>query len=174
MKNEIIEISKKIKGNILLIGNYDNKVLKIINNNKNIFSCDVLSENSHGKANKKFSLKKNFYISDLRKKYKKKKIDYILVEENLVNKYYKTFIKDSIYITKGKIIYICNSKSDIERIQKRYKRYKTSIEIKKYKNGFIISINVEEAKTNKIKDLYYCIIDTFINIIDIISDILVS
>lgn len=174
MKNEIIKLSKTLKGKVLLIGSYDNKVLNNIEKNSNIVFCDILSKNSDGSSKKGFSFKKKFYLSNLRKKYKKKKINYILVDEREINKLYNNFIKDSIYITKNEIIYICSNDSDIGKIENRYKRYKTNIEIKKFKNGKIIKINTEKAKTNIFKDLFYKVVDLVLDIVDIIGDILVS
>ena len=65
IENELKEIFKTINGNLLLIGNYSDKIINAIEQNKNILVCDQLSNNDNtskkgnkGK-NKKINIKKN-------------------------------------------------------------------------------------------------------------------
>ncbi len=174
MIKELLKIVKKLDGKLLVIGNFDTKILNCINNNNNIISCDILtSKNDDTKYDTKGKQKK-INISSLRRKYKKKKINYIIADINEIDKYLKTFVKDSIFINQKEIIFLSDKNYDYDLIKNKYKRYKTDIEVLNYKDGKILKINTVKAKTNKIKDFVYYIVDTILNIIDLIGEFLVS
>lgn len=164
---ELKKIIKGLSGTILGIG-LNEELVKEIENNDNILECNLL--NSYIKGKKKFSLfNKTIKIKKIRKIFKKKKIDYIICNYEEINKYFNTFIKDSIYINNKKIYYFGNI--DIELLKSKYSRYDTNILVT---NKNLIEINCSNAKNNFFKDLYYRLKDFKDNIIEIIGDILMN
>ncbi len=164
---ELIKIIRNLDGRVLGIG-LDENLIKEIEINDKITECDLL--NSHSKGKSKFSLfNKTIRIKKIRKIFKKKKIDYIICNYDDINKYFNTFIKDSIYINKRKIFYFGNI--DIELLKTRYGRYDTNIVIKS-KN--LIEIDCSKAKNNFFKDNYYRLKDFKSKLIEVIGDILMN
>lgn len=160
VEKQLEYLIKNTEGKILGIGLSKN-VIAMIEKNKKITYCDLLNSfTKKGKESKK--KEKLFYIKDLRKKYKKNKLDLIIVDYNEVKKYKKTFIRDSIYICKGQI-YVYNADESVEK----YKRYKAVI-----KTSEVVEIDATKAKTNFIKDKIYYVVDTAETLIDYVSDFL--
>jgi len=175
---EIYNITKCVSGNVLAIG-VDEKIVKILEDNERVINCNLLNSDTYSKSknstkNKNHKLKK-IKIKKIRKIFKKKKIDFIICNIEEIKKYTKTFIKDSIYINKD-MLYIYNIKNNElqEELIKKYKRYNVEIETINNKNENIIKIDNKKSTTNLIKDILYLIIDTFVSIIDVISDILMN
>lgn len=173
INNELKQIVKKMEGNTLLIGEYSDDINKLIFNNKNILFCEQLSnsKNNNGEG-KKTKKQKKLNIRKIRKKYKKNKINNLLVQEEQIKEYKSTFIKDSIYIVKNKIYLIKTKES--EQIINRYLRYSKKIEVIECLDGEIICIDVTECKSNKIKDIWINFTHFFIDLANIIGDILVN
>ena len=118
---------------------------------------------------------KTISIKKIRKVFKKKRIDYIICNIEDVNKFLRTFIRDSVYINSKKLyIYGLKKDLDVELIEKRYGRYNTKIEITKYEKEVLITINNSEAKNNKLKDFFYNISDCIYSLINLIGDLLIS
>lgn len=164
---ELIKIVKNLDGKVLGIG-LDEKLTKEIEENDNILECNLL--NSYVKGKNKFSLfNKTIRIKKIRRVFKKKKIDYIICNYEEINKYFNTFIKDSIYINNKKIYYFGNV--DIELLKYKYNRYDTNIVIK---NKNLIEIDTSRAKNNFFKDCYYRIKDFKDKLIETIGDILMN
>ena len=168
--NILIDQVKDMEGNILGIGISNSKILKQIEENKKIISCDLLDEIEKGNDHSKNKRTKKISLNKLRKQYKKKKINYLIVEEKMV-KDVKNFIKDSIYITNTKIICILNEES---KMKQKYNRYKTVIQEINCLDGMLLIIDVTRAKNNKIKEFFYSIIDAIIACIDIITYLLLN
>ena len=61
-----------------------------------------------------------------------------------------------------------------QEINKMYNRYQVSINKINCQDGIILDINTVEAKGNKIKDFYYLIYDTLIDIYNLIGEFLGS
>ena len=164
---EIIKIIKNLNGKILGIG-LDETLTKEIENNDKIVECNLL--NSYVKGKNKFSLfNKTINIKKLRRVFKNKKIDYVICNYEEINKYFNTFIKDSIYINNKKIYYFGNV--DIELLKYKYNRYDTNIVIK---NKNLVEIDTSKAKNNFIKDIYYRLKDFKSRLIELIGDILMN
>ena len=176
MKKLFNELNDKIKlmsGTLICFGTNEEKLLDDISKNKNILVCDILtnatssSESGKGKS-KKVDIKK------IRKRYKKNKVNYIICNLNEMEKYKKTFIRDSIYINKGKTYIYYNKKEDLEYIINKYKRYNTVISKIECLDGVVFEVDTIKAKTNKIKDIFYNIIDSILDILNVIGDLLAS
>ena len=173
---KIYDISKVVSGNVLGIG-VDEKISEILEQNDRVLNCNLL--NSYTKeTNQKQTKKqrpKRIRIKKIRKVFKKKKVDFIICNTEEIKKYMKTFIKDSIYINKD-MLYLYNIKDEElkQELIKKYKRYNVIVEEIKDKNETILKIDNKNSKTNIIKDTLYLILDTMIQILNIISDLLLN
>lgn len=165
---KICSTIKTLSGNVLGIG-LNEKMLDLLNKNDNVTICNVLSapakEEGHGKKAKVFNMRK------MRKKFGHKKVDTIVGNLQELDRYMKRFVADSIYITKGDIYLYSEVSYDESILKKRYERFNITFSIIE-KN--IYQIHVGKAKNNKIKEKLYYIIDTIIEWIDIIGDILAN
>jgi len=170
MQKELNKIIKEISGNVVVIG-LDNKLLEKLEQNDNILNCYSLGVVKEGKRKFGFG-SKTIKIKNIRKKFKKKKIDYVICEYDVIKKYLNTFVKDSVYINKNKLYFYGNV--NIELIKDRYNRYDTTIEVKEYKDKYIVSIDNQKAKNNLIKDTYYRMYDFINKTIELIGDILMG
>lgn len=168
MNQEIKKILKKLQGAILVVGLDSNEFMKVIDENKEIVYCDFLNLISDNKK-EEGSSGQVLNIRKLRKKYKKNKFDYILVEINDVKDYLKYFVKDSIYLCKKKI-YIFNN--DCEKLESMYQRYDVDIETKIVKNDRYLIIDVSRASNKLICDIGYFLYDTLVYLVDKLSEVL--
>lgn len=179
MFNKLESIIKSVKGNILTVC-LDSKLMKAFNNNNNITLLSIDSNITNGigtkvkSKKKKLNGSKNISIKKLKKYINKKSVDILFCNMNEMNEYYKYFIRDSIYLCNNTIYIYFDDDVDLEFIEKKYRRYKVEIETTKYKNGYILKIDVSKAKNNFFKDKLYMIYDTLYNLVDIIGNILVS
>lgn len=177
IEKKIYQILKKIDGNVLAIGLDDDNMLKLLEENNNIAECNLLnaSSNQKGMKRKIKKQKKNFNIRQLRKKFHKKKVDYIICNMNDIYPYIKTFIKDSVYINRKKLYFYGDMKKyDLDKIISRYKKYGARIEQTFYNNYFLITILNEKSKTNKIKDSWFSLVDFMHFLYEIIGDLLIN
>lgn len=89
--------------------------------------------------------------------------------------YFKTFIRDSIYITKGTIyLFVMNPEYDLDLLIKRYHRFQVESSIKKCKDGVIVTIHVGNAKNHFWKEKVYYVVDVVTDIADMIGDALIG
>ena len=173
---KIYDITKCTSGNVLGIG-VDEKITELLEQNSLVTNCNLL--NSYTKETTKTKTKKQktkqIRIKKLRKVFKKKKVDFIICNIEEIKKYTKTFIKDSVYINKD-MLYIYNIKETElkQELIKKYKRYNTIVEEIKDNETTILKIDNKNSKTNIIKDIFYLIIDTLIQLFNIISDLLLN
>ena len=170
IENELKEIFKTINGNLLLIGNYSDKIINKIEQNKNILVCDQLSNSNNTNKNGNKGKSKKINIKKIKKHYKRKNINNSVIDFEHVLPYKNTFIKDSSYITKNKIIII--AKEDNDLIYKMYSRYTKNINKVDCLDGKIYVIETSKIKKNPIMNIIYLIQDTFIDIITIVSDLI--
>ena len=178
MFNTLENIIKKCKGNVLAVC-LDNKLMLQLNKNDNIGLISIESNRINGigkKSGKKKKLNgtKNISIKKLRKYINKKSVDVLFCNMNEMNDYYKYFIKDSIYLCNNTVYLYFTNEIDVEFIENKYRRYKTKIESTKYKNGYIVKVDVSKAKNRWFKDKLYLLHDSLYNLIELIGNILVS
>lgn len=177
VKENLKKELKKAKGNILCFGLNDQDLLDIIDKNKNIIKCDILNNNSVkiGKDNSKGSASRIVNIKSIKNVFNKKRTDKVLCDYKHIEKHLKIFIKDSIYITKGNIlIYGKFTEKELEKIINLYNRYEIKNTIKNDKNYYIVELEINNKKTNKLKDFGYLIIDFLSELYDMVTDLLVS
>ena len=175
MKENIIKEIKKMNGSLLGIGIDDAGMLDAIENSNGIDLCYILS-NGGKSGNKKFKLfkkgrTKKINIKKIKKYFRKKSIDNILCDYKVVKKFYKSFVPNSIYVNKEKILIYGNIK-ELEKIKEKYERYTDNIKIEKTNKSFILTIQSKNVKTNFLKTDYYKIKDTFSDGLDYLTDFL--
>ena len=186
MYKRLEELIKVTKGNVLAVC-LDNILLNEFMKKDNIILYSLSSNNSNdtilGLMNKKKKDKpkykknnkgKDINIKKLRKEIKKKSVDYLFCNMDEMFNYYKYFIKDSIYMSNNKIYIYFNNKIDKEFIINKYKRYDVKIKETEYKNGYLLEIDVKNAKNSFLKDKIYFIKDTMYNIAEFIGNLMIS
>ena len=156
------DLINNLSGNVLGIG-LDEKLSKLLYKNKKINNCDLLDIYTSG--NKEKGKCKKISIKKIRKKYKN--LDYVICNYKVIEKYFNTFIYDSIGITKNKIYYY-NVPND--NTLNKYKRYNSII----INNKDFIEIDNSQSKLNIFKKIYYRFIDFINRAIELIGDILMS
>ena len=174
VNKRINEIFKSISGKVLCIGSFNDDALSILKENNNIIFCDLLNTNISGGIKGK-GKSKTINMKDFKKHYKKNNLDYIMCNINDLKKYIPRFISTSIYIGSGKVfIYGKDEVYELERLSKKYKRYKFEIKKQEYEDSYILEIDVSNSKNNFFMDKVYYIIDTLGLIADKISDLIIS
>lgn len=178
MKNLIEEINK-FNGNVVSIGVIDDKIQKCLRKNKNIslFELEINTKRSlfSKKKRVKISKEKSVRIKKFRTAFKKKSIEYVVIDLNNFYDYYKYMASNSIFICNKKIYIYGNSELiDSKSVEKKFKRYKTKINSSQNDNEFFVIVDSSKAKFSLIKEKFFIIIDTFGNLGDIISYFLTS
>lgn len=175
--SDLKNISKNINGKVLVIGLENKTVEQVLDKNENIEELYTMKFNGKKKTKGKTKGKrgKTISIKKIRKIFKKKRIDYIICNIEDINKFLRTFIRDSVYINKTKLyIYGTKDNLDSELIEKRYKRYNTNIVITEYNKELLIEIDNTNAYNNKIKDIFYNMYDIGYNMVNMIGDLLIN
>ena len=174
--NNILKLINNISGDVLTICINDEKIMnKIEKKATNFYSINKEAKTSFLKK-EKINLNKNKKINfkKLNKYFNKKSIDYIICNCDEIKNYQKYFVKNSININKKQLFIYSEDEDTIDIISKKYKRYNVNISRKSYNNFFIIIIDNQNSKNNKIKEILYFVIDTIQQISDFISNLLVS
>lgn len=159
---------KKISGSVLGIGLAEG-MQNILDKNKNVVECFLLNSNSTGNSKTK-GRTKTINIKKIRKTFRKKSFDYIIGNFEELKPYLRSFIKNSIYLNKGKIYFYNITDFELEELENRYKRYNSKIDISKD----LVIIDNSNAKTNILKNIIYYTRDLTYDIIDYIGKILVN
>lgn len=179
MYKYLLEIIKNLEGNIIGVG-LDDMLLSGFNKNNKVCVYTInrapKTKIGFGKSKKRTtSSGRTINIKKLYKYFKKESIDYIIGDVVEVNDYLKYFIRDSIYLDRKRILLFgSKDKLDVELFEKRYKRYKCKFEIKQFKDSVLLIIDNSNSKTNWFKNKLYFISDTLYNVVEFISNVLVS
>lgn len=175
MFKHLFNIIKKLEGNVLTIG-IDEQLLSEFNkNNKvNVYTLNKYEGKLLKSKKRKNNSGKTINIKRLKKFFKKNSFEYIICDYQDIKSYSKYVIRDIIRINSQKVYLYCSSEENIELIIRRFKRYGSDIEIKKFKSYILLEIDNTLSKTNWFLDKIYYIIDTIYNLIDLISNILIS
>ena len=166
--SELNRIIKQFNGNVLGIG-LDEKILKQLNKNNKIMECNLLNSVTKGRG---YGFSKTIKIKKIRKYFKKKSVNFILCNYEVMSKYLNSFVKNSIYLNDFKIYYYGDC--DVDRLIRRYSRYDTKINVFKEKNIYILEIDCSNAKNNFFKEKLYSVVDLVDNAIEVIGDILMN
>lgn len=156
MEKYLIKEIKQMKGSLLGIGITSEKIKDAINKNDEILICNLLEETTKRKNSNLVAGKKQrkVNIKKLRKTFRKKRTDNVICNLETVKKFLKTFVRDSVYINKGKL-YIYGDKEEIETLKKKYERYTKDIKIINKAKQSILVVNNTNTKNNKFKDICY-------------------
>ena len=178
MYKYLLDIIKKIEGNVVCVG-LDYKLLEGFNKNNHVSVYTIeKAKPGFGVAKKKkriTSSGKTINIKKLYKYFKKNSIDYIFCDSKEINEYIKYFIRDSVFLSNKKIYLYGNKEEfDTDLFKKRYKRYKSIIEIKTFKDNILFIIDTSKKRNNWILNKLYFIKDTLYNLVDFISNVLTS
>ena len=167
---------KKMEGNVLALG-IDDKLINVLKKNKKVNAFEISKSERFSlfqkKKRKLTSSGKIINIKKLHKYFKKKSINYMIIDYEQILKHYKYVFKDSIYLSNGKLYFYVTADIDTDYLLK-YKRYNSKISIKEYDNTKLIIIDNSNAKSNMFKNILYLISDTFNNLLDFISNIIVG
>lgn len=178
MIKEILKLIKNIEGNVITIGIKNSKIMdKLLKNNKiNLFDINKDDNIVFFKSKKrKLNNSKIINIKKLNKYFNKKSIDYIICDIEEIKDYLKFFVKNSIYLNDKKLIMYGNNEDvDLDNLIKRYKRYNVNIETITLSDNFILIIDNSKSKNKRILEKIYYIKDTLYNLVEMISNILVS
>lgn len=169
MNKELEKIIKKLNGNLIGIGIKEEKIIKLIEKNQNILECNLLDcfENDLKSKTKNKKLK----IKKLRKKFGKRKTNYMICNFERIKDIQNKIIYDSIYICNNEIIIYDSSKKELENLLRRYNRY-SDIETIKSENGNIYKIHIKK-NISFFNEIFNKMKDEIINIVDFISNLLV-
>ncbi|MBS7021054.1 MAG: hypothetical protein KH135_04195 [Firmicutes bacterium] len=177
-EKQLIEIVKNAQGNLIGIGIDSKFVLEEIEKNEQITNCHLLDSIDTTPIDGKRRRTKSLKVKKFRRKFKKKRTDLILCRIQSIDKYWKYFIRDSVYITKGQVVYYGTKEEftiEKEEFLKRYRRYpKTEVTFLEDKEGIMIYVTMNDAKTHRIRDFFYMIKDTFYNVSQLLGDYLVQ
>ena len=186
MYKRLEELIKKTNGNVLAIC-LDSKLMDELDKKDKInlysLTSNEQSDRVFGAISRKKKDKpkykknnkgKNINIKKLRKVINKNSVDYIFCNMDEMIDYYKYFIKDSIYISNGKIYIYFKKKIDKEFIISKYKRYNVKIKDTEFKNGYLLEIDASKARNKFFKDKLYFISDTMYNIAEFIGNLMIS
>ena len=186
MYKRLEELIKSCHNNVLAIC-LDEKLMSIFDkkNNINLYSLtsniniNVATRLISNRKKEKTKYKKNnkgkdINIKKLRKEINKNSVDYMFCNMNEMYSYYKYFIKDSIYMSNGKIYLYFDENIDKDFIISKYKRYNVNIKETKYKNGYLLEIDASKAKNTFFKDKIYFIKDTLYNLAEFIGNLMIS
>ena len=178
MKNDLLQIIDNLSGKVFTLGIVDKDLVSSLQKNKKITEYLMLNINDDVEYEKSEKTKevKNLNISKIKKKNKKKKIDYSICEISDCKDHLGTLINDTIYFTKNKIYFYGKQEEfNLDILIKKYRRYKVVIENNKYSDGyFILEIDVKNAKTNKFKGFLYKIVDIFELLFECLTNFLIS
>lgn len=173
MLNELYKMVDKLDGYVFGIGINDDNLVYKLSNNKSITTCFLFNLKSSINNNDESDKSDFISIHDLRKKFKKEKAKYIICDINDVVEHLNLYINDSIYMSNNKIYcYTNNDIIDSAILQKLYKIYSSNIEVKKYKDGYILIVDVTKSKSSHFKNIIVKIVILFYQIVDGISNIL--
>jgi hypothetical protein len=154
------------KGRVVGIGIEEETILKAIDKNKKITTCDLIDsislDNDKKGRTRKISERK------IKKCLGKNNTDIILVNDEKIKEEEAHLIPFIMYLAKEKIyLYHIENKT---KTLKRYSRYKVKIE----EQEDVIILEVTNYKMSKVKQKMYFILDFFLDLIDNITELLIS
>ncbi len=178
MNGELVKVIKNTKGKIITIGVSEKSVINAIHRNDKIINCFELNNNNIENKKVEFTKRifsKNVTINNFKKKFKKKKTDLILVNIKHIEEYIFKFSKDSIYLSKGQVIYYGSAK-DIDRVnvESYYDRFNVVVNKDVFNKNKIVTIEVYKYKYKVIKEFIYTIKYYFNKFIDSVGNFLVG
>lgn len=155
---ELQKIINSLEGNILGINIKEEKIKEALYHNQKIYKCDLL-ENRENQSGKR-SAKENHpvvQIKNLKKAYRKQKIDYLLCNIQNLEKYMPYIWKDAFIISKkGMILYGILDEEASKELYKKCTKYQTNIEKRKAKPYTIFSMASKKVPLYKNYIYFFC------------------
>lgn len=154
IEKELTNQIENLKGKLLVIGTFSDKIIDSIEANENIIFCDILSNNNNSDSTDTKS-KNNSYIKveELKKKYKKKKITDIICDYNDVEICFPIFFKDVFSIFNNNLyLYIKKDKST--NLEKNLNKLSINYEKKEDSNYFLYIIKNKKISIIKSNLIY--------------------
>ncbi len=178
MKRILCDI-KEFKGNVLCIGVTDNKIMSALKKNQKLGVYELSRDKPRrfwgSKKRMKIAKGKTVKIKKFRKSFKKKSIEYVIIDWNSIFDCYKFIASNSIYVCRKKIYIYGNSDYiSAKVVAKKFERYNTKIERIQLDDDYLVIVDCSKAKYSYLKEKIYLIIDTFHNLGDMISYFLTS
>lgn len=160
-------VVKKIKGSLLVISMDDQKMLDMMDKNKDISEVYLINTYNKKQKKEKGKKQKRVTLKKIKKKYKKTKTNNLLcnLDDSKIN--IREFLYFSLYVT-DKYIYIYNS-DYLEKLEHRYKRYSDNVLIK----DNILIVDVKNIKVRKLRKIFYVVIDLITDGLDFVGDFLI-
>ncbi|MFI3307195.1 MAG: hypothetical protein R3Y21_01375 [Mycoplasmatota bacterium] len=160
-------VVKKIKGSLLVISMDDQKMLDMMDKNKDISEVYLINTYNKKQKKEKGKKQKRVTLKKIKKKYKKTKTNNLLcnLDDSKIN--IREFLYFSLYVT-DKYIYIYNS-DYLEKLEHRYKRYSNNVLIK----DNILIVDVKNIKVRKLRKIFYVVIDLITDGLDFVGDFLI-
>ena len=109
----------------------------------------------------------------MKKFFKKKSIDNVLCDYNVIKKFSRNFMGGSVYINKGKL-YIYGNIQDLKNLKERYERYTKDVELIKNSKSFILIVNNQKTRSTAFRDSIYKMTDFFNDSLDYLTEILTN
>ena len=107
------------------------------------------------------------------KYFKKKSLNTIVCNFDIIKKFQRSFVPNSVYLNNG-TLYIYGQKKELENLKLKYQRYTKDISIEKADDFYIMKINNQNTKNNFFKDTFFKIKDFGSDVIELITDILIN
>lgn len=175
----LLQDLRNFEGNTLCIGVTDKKIISVLKSNKKVGLYELSRPVKRKFFSKSKRIKtdngKSVKIKKFRSLFKKKSIEYIIIDLNNLYDYYKYLAANSIYVCNTKVyIYGHSDYLTGKDVAAKFKRYKTEIECIQVDDNYLVIVDVSQAKYRWLKNKYYLIIDTFHNLGDYISYFLTS
>lgn len=171
VNNYLNKILKEMEGNLLGIGIDNQQMLNTISKNKNILVCNLLDSVSKGIG--KGKNQKKVKVSKLRKKFKKKKNDYMIINLDTIRPFIKKIVSDSIYLNRKYLYIYDRNLTSLDNIKKYYSRYDKTLEEIKCSDGIILKIYTN-CNTNFLKEFIFKILNFIYDIFNFITELLLD
>lgn len=174
MKNLINRI-KNYEGAILGINIEEEKIKDAIYQNEKIYKCDLLEDRISKENLEKIKEKTKDYekvvpIRNLGKKYKKKKMDYLICDIDKTEKYMPYILRDIFLVSKKEACFYSKKKEEADLFLEKVKRLETKIE--KCKEGKYVFFYLKKKNIPRYKSYLYFFIDEISLFLDKITDFL--
>lgn len=168
MNKEIKKQIQSFEGTVLGIG-LTEEWKREIEKNKKIVKADFLDRKgiTEEKIEKTKRKEKTIDIKDLKKLFPKK-VDYLFVKQEAIEDDEKTFIPNSLSITKKEILFYGNNKETI----KKYALFQTVNILKEEKETFLVKMETANKKPSFKKTGIYYIKETLLHFIDEMANFL--
>ncbi len=176
----IKELAKNFKGNVLCIGVSDLSFLNQLSHMKSIsvFTIQRNPSRSIFSRKRKKGLREDgrkVNMKKLRKAFKKKSIDYLVCDISEIYDYFKYFLYDSVVINRGKTYLYGESKYiDPNVLARRFHRYHAKTKVETEGDSFLIIVDNKDSRGSWLLSRWYVIVDSFHNLGDMISAALIS